>query len=63
MVAPGQDDCGELGLPFSTVSFEMLIRLVHEGPNGRLPSGLEARVVRGIQIWNSQFVHKRLHDG
>jgi hypothetical protein len=41
---------GELSLPFSTISFEMLIRLVHEDPNGRLPSRLEARVVRGIQI-------------
>ena len=53
----------QLCSPFSAISFEMLIRLVHEGPDGRLPSGLEAGVVGGIQVWNSQLVHKRPYDG
>ena len=48
---------GPLAVPASPVPSEMLMGLVHEGPDGGLPTGLGARIVRAIEIRDSELAH------
>ena len=47
----------------SSVAVEVLVGLIHKGANRRFASWLEAVVIGGIQIRNSQFAHKRFNHG
>ena len=46
----------------SPVASEVLLHLVHEGPDRGLPPGLGARIAGGVQVGNPEPVRQRLHD-